>query len=81
MWIFMMGIYCFKDLKNNDEIVYIGKDSNIGKNKRYYAHIAPSKYDAQPINRIVQNKSISKICDSYRVSKADKELVKKLRII
>ena len=51
----MMGIYCFKDLKNNDEIVYIGKDSNIGKNKRYYAHIAPSKYDAQPINRIVQN--------------------------
>lgn len=55
MWIFMMGIYCFKDLKNNDEIVYIGKDSNIGKNKRYYAHIAPSKYDAQPINRIVQN--------------------------
>lgn len=55
MWIFMMGIYCFKDLKNNDEIVYIGKDSNIGKNKMYYAHIAPSKYDAQPINRIVQN--------------------------
>lgn len=51
----MMGIYCFRDLKNNGEIVYVGKDSNLRKNKRYYAHIAPSKYDAQPINRIVQN--------------------------
>ena len=27
----------------------------------------------------VQNKSISKICDSYRVSKEDKEIIKKLR--
>lgn len=51
----MMGIYCFRDLKNNGKIVYVGKDSNLRKNKRYYAHIAPSKYDAQPINRIVQN--------------------------
>ena len=52
---FMMGIYCFRDLENDGEIVYVGKDSNLKKNKRYYAHIAPSKYDAQPINRIVQN--------------------------
>ncbi len=52
---FMMGIYCFRDLKNNGEIVYVGKDSNIRKNKRYYAHIAPSKYDAQPVNKIIQN--------------------------
>ena len=48
------GIYTYVDKKNN-EIVYIGKDSNIDKNKRHIAHLAPSKYNAQPINRILQN--------------------------
>ena len=32
------------------------------------------------LNKFVQNKTISKICDSYRVTKKDKEKVKKLRI-
>ena len=48
------GIYCYIDKKDN-QIVYIGKDSNIDKNKRYRDHLAPSNYNAQPINRILQN--------------------------
>ena len=50
----MKGIYKYTDLKN-DEIVYIGKDSHIDKNRRHKAHLSPSKYDDQPINRILQN--------------------------
>ena len=48
------GIYCYIDKKDN-QIVYVGKDSNIDKNKRHREHFSPSKYDAQPVNRIVQN--------------------------
>lgn len=48
------GIYCYIDKKDN-QIVYVGKDSNIDKNKRHRKHFSPSKYDAQPINRILQN--------------------------
>ena len=48
------GIYCYIDNKN-DRVVYIGKDSNIDKNKRHRDHLAPSSYNAQPINRILQN--------------------------
>ena len=48
------GIYCYIDNKN-DRVVYIGKDSNIDKNRRHRAHLAPSTYNKQPINRILQN--------------------------
>ena len=48
------GIYCYLD-KENDKTVYVGKDSNIDKNKRHRGHLAPSNYNAQPINRIMQN--------------------------
>ena len=48
------GIYCYLD-KENDKTVYVGKDSNIDKNKRHRQHLAPSNYNAQPINRILQN--------------------------
>ena len=50
----MKGIYCYTDLKT-DEIVYIGKDSRIDKNRRNYDHLNPSKYDEQQINRVLQN--------------------------
>ena len=50
------GIYCYID-NENDKIVYIGKDSSINKNKRHKEHLAPSRYNAQPINRILQNNS------------------------
>lgn len=48
------GIYAYMD-KENDEIVYIGKDSNIERNKRYYDHKAPSSYNTQHFNRVLQN--------------------------
>lgn len=48
------GIYCYLDTKQN-EVVYIGKDSNIDKNRRHRDHLAPSKYNQQQINRILQN--------------------------
>lgn len=48
------GIYQYRDLKTG-KVVYIGKDSNINKNKRHNDHIARSNYDSQPFNRILQN--------------------------
>ena len=49
------GIYQYIDL-NNDEVVYIGKDSNLDNNEcRAKTHIRPSHYDAQPFNRALQN--------------------------
>lgn len=49
------GIYCYKDTQNNDKIVYVGKDSNIGDNKRHKDHHRPSNYKKQVINRVLQN--------------------------
>ena len=48
------GIYCYIDKKDN-QIVYVGKDSYIDKNKRHKEHLAPSNYNKQQINRILQN--------------------------
>ena len=50
----MNGIYGYLDLKTN-EIVYIGKDSHIDNDKRHKAHLSKSRYNDQPINRILQN--------------------------
>ena len=50
----MMGIYAYFDKKDNS-VVYVGKDSYIDEGKRRIDHKSPSKYDAQPFNRIVQN--------------------------
>lgn len=47
------GVYSYLDLKT-DEIVYVGKDSNINKNIRHKAHSYPSNYDEQPFNRVLQ---------------------------
>lgn len=48
------GIYAYYDYLKH-EIVYIGKDSNIEKNKRHRAHYSPSLKDSQKINKILQN--------------------------
>lgn len=50
-----VGIYCYKDLQDNDSIVYIGKDAYIHRDKRHKDHHKPSLYDAQQINRVLQN--------------------------
>ena len=43
------------DSLSDDEIVYIGKDSYIGKHQRRKDHLAKSRYNDQPFNRILQN--------------------------
>ena len=48
------GIYGYWDLEKN-QVAYVGKDSNMSKKERHYAHKAPSKYDVQPFNRVLQN--------------------------
>lgn len=50
----MKGIYQYRDLET-DDVVYIGRDSNIGINKRHIAHLSPSAYNKQPFNRVIQN--------------------------
>lgn len=50
----MNGIYGYLDL-NSCLIVYIGKDSNIDKNRRHKDHLQLSNYDKQRFNRILQN--------------------------
>ena len=48
------GIYGYLDLETC-LIDYIGKDSNIDIKSRHYSHIAPSHYNIQQINRVLQN--------------------------
>lgn len=48
------GIYKYTDLVTG-EVVYVGKDSHIDTNKRHRDHLNPSRYEAQPFNRILQN--------------------------
>lgn len=50
----MKGVYAYYDLKN-EYYAYVGKDSNIHKDDRYYKHKASSFYDNQPFNRVLQN--------------------------
>lgn len=48
------GIYCYIDKKDN-QIVYVGKDSNIHRNIRHKEHRQLSSYHKQVINRVLQN--------------------------
>ena len=48
------GIYGYFD-KQMNKIVYVGKDSNIDKDIRHKTHTAPSHYNQQQINRVLQN--------------------------
>ena len=50
-----VGIYCYRDSLNDNSVVYVGKDSYIHKNTRHKDHMSPSNYDAQQINRVLQN--------------------------
>lgn len=51
----MIGIYCYEDTWRDNEIVYVGKDSNIKRKSRHTAHTSPSRYGEQQINRVLQN--------------------------
>ena len=50
----MKGIYAYVDTMDNS-VVYVGKDSHIGENRRHKQHFQQSNYDGQPINRVLQN--------------------------
>ena len=50
----MKGIDAYYDTVK-DEIVYVGKDSHIGENKRHKQHYQSSNYNEQTINRVLQN--------------------------
>lgn len=62
------GIYGYYDTKK-ECVVYIGKDIDISINKRHKEHHYPSLYDAQQINRILQNNkgryTYFILCDGY----------------
>ena len=47
------GLYGYYDTVNK-YVIYIGKDSDVGNNKRYKDHKMPSKYNDQVINKVVQ---------------------------
>lgn len=49
----MNGIYCYIN-KENNRVVYVGKDSHIDRNQRHKEHFFPSAYNKQPLNRILQ---------------------------
>lgn len=51
----MKGIYCYIDLENNNEIVYVGKDSHIEEKRRHRQHLQRWFYHKQPFNTILQN--------------------------
>ena len=51
----MIGIYCYYDTLNDNEIVYVGKDSYIDENRRHKQHFRSCYYDEQQINRVLQN--------------------------
>lgn len=49
------GIYCYRDTKKDNKVVYVGKDSHIGENRRKRQHLQPCHYNRQPFNRVLQN--------------------------
>lgn len=65
------GIYQYTDLKT-DEVVYVGKDSNIHRNQRHTDHRNPTMYNRQVINRVLQNNperyEYSVVCEAEHYS-------------
>lgn len=80
----MMGIYCYEDTLNNNEIVYIGKDSNINRTSRHIAHTSPSRYNEQHINRVLQNnpkRYMYKVLKSWEKTKYPNQLTNLLEML
>ncbi len=75
------GIYCFKDLKNNGKIVYVGKDVHIYKQKRGKEHMYPSNYHKQPFNRVLQNNPTRYEYSVLKKGNFSEELLSALEII
>ena len=72
------------DSLNDNEIVYIGKDSYIGRHQRSKDHLTKSRYNDQPFNRILQNnpnRYIYKVLKSWDGNKYHENLASVLEII
>lgn len=74
------GIYCYIDKKTN-KVIYVGKDSYIDKNKRHKVHFYPSKYNQQPVNRILQNNPDRYEYEVLKEGNFSKNLLNALEII
>lgn len=80
----MIGIYCYQDALKDNEIVYIGKDSYIHESRRHKEHLWKSRYNKQPINRILQrNKGRYKykVLKSWEHGQYHKNLVNALEVL
>lgn len=80
----MIGIYCYEDTFKDNEIVYIGKDAYIHKDKRHREHLWKSRYHKQPINRILQKnpgRYRYRILKQWDGSKYNKNLANALEMI
>lgn len=75
----MKGIYQYRDLKT-DEIVYIGKDSNIDKNVRHRHHMNKHYYNQQVINQVLQNNADRYQYEIIYCGDYDTELLNSLEI-
>lgn len=77
----VVGIYCYKDSQNDDKVVYVGKDSHIDSDSRYYAHFNPSRYNDQPFNRVLQNNPERYSYHILKMGDFDENLLNALEII
>lgn len=51
---YCFGVYKYID-KETGNIVYIGVDSHIDKNRRHLEHLQKAHYNQQPFNKVLQN--------------------------
>ena len=84
------GLYGYYDTVNK-YVVYIGKDSDVGNNKRYKDHKMPSKYNDQVINiilgrynkvikRSVNKKQLDELTNKLNNKEISEKEVKNLRL-
>lgn len=68
------GVYYYLDLINQ-EIVYIGRDSHIDRQKRHKDRLKRSSYHSQPFNRVLQNNPARYKYHVYMICETFEEMV------
>lgn len=72
------GIYLYRDLKE-DEVIYVGQSKDIYH--RHRQHMAPSNYDGQQINRVLQGDPARYILEiERRCAKSELNLLEEMYI-
>lgn len=77
----VVGIYCYKDSQRGNEVVYVGKDSQIDESIRHKRHNFPSRYNDQQINRVLQNNPDRFTYHVLKQGDFDEKLLNALEII